>query len=179
MLWSASSGGTDLDMVEVETRLRIDRAWPSAKKLMAGTCELNGAEATEITSLALPCGDILKDLLRILAGDHRVVQSNVLVFVLIDPGVAQAGILIALEFVNGVVHQAAVEQSQADKQREVGYGQAGNLLEQAGFQLRNHILQRPLSVVGQIHENWNPRGELNELLLNLLPLAVVFLLLFS
>jgi hypothetical protein len=118
-------------MVEVETWLRIDRACPSAKKLMAGTCELNGAEATEITcaSLALPCGDILKDLLRILAGDHSVVQSNVLVFVLIDPGVAQAGILIALEFVNGVVHQAAVEQSQADKQLEILYGQARDLLE--------------------------------------------------
>ena len=62
-------------------------AWKTA------TCVAVGfrAEATEITSasLALPRGEILEDLLRLLAGDHRVVQPNVLVFVLVDPGVAR------------------------------------------------------------------------------------------
>ena len=78
-----------------------------------------------------------------------------------------------------VVHQRAVEQSQADKQLEILYGQARDLFEQAGLQLRYHIFQRPLTIVGQIHENRHPCGELNELLLNLLSQGFVFLLLFS
>ena len=68
--------------------------------------------------------------------------------------------------------------SKTDKQPEVLHRQAGDLLEESRFELGNHILQRPLSVVGQIHENRDARGELNELLLNLFPQALVFLLLF-
>jgi hypothetical protein len=49
--------------------------------------------------------------------------------------------------------------------KEFRYVEARDLLEQARFQLRNHILQRPLSVVSQIHENRDPCRELNELLL--------------
>src|SRR5580692_3512404 len=44
-------------------------------------------------------GDILKYRLSILSGDHRVIQSNILAFVLVDSGVAEAGILIALKLV--------------------------------------------------------------------------------
>jgi transposase len=45
-----------------------------------------------------------KHLLRILAGDHCVVQPNVLVFVPVNAGVTQAGILIAVELVGRIVH---------------------------------------------------------------------------
>lgn len=67
-------------------------------------CHGQTSVAAPSCSLQLRCGDILKYPLGILASDHRVIQPKVLVFVLIDPGVAQAGILIALEFVDGVVH---------------------------------------------------------------------------
>jgi len=61
--------------------------------------------------LALPSGDILKYLLGILAGDDGIVQPNVLAFVLVNAGVVEAGILITLELIDGVVHQSTVEQS--------------------------------------------------------------------
>ena len=91
----------------------------------------NSAEATEITSAssATTRGEILKHLLRFFPRDHCVVQSNVLVFVLDDPGVTEAGILITLEFVDRIIHERAVEQSQADKQLEILYGQARDLFE--------------------------------------------------
>ena len=63
------------------------------------------------------------------AGDHRVEQSDVLKWVLADPRVTEASVLVALEFVDRVVHQRAVEQSQADKQLEILYGQARDLFE--------------------------------------------------
>src|SRR3989337_1020720 len=54
--------------------------------------------------------DRLIDESRLVVGtaQDRVVQTDVLALVLVDAGVAQAGILVALELVDRVIHQGAV-----------------------------------------------------------------------
>ena len=93
---------------------------------------------------------------------------------LVQAGVGQAGILIALEFKDGIVHQAGVEHIQFHQQIEVLHIQTGHFFEKSRLQLRDHILQRALPVIRQIHKDRHTGGKFDELLLNLLTHGFVF-----
>ena len=94
----------------------------------------------------------------------------------VDARITQAGVLIPLEFVDGIVHQGIIEHPQGYQQLEIFHIQAGDLFEQSRLQLCDDILQTLLPVVRQIHEHRNAGGKFDELFLNLLPLGFVLLL---
>ncbi len=107
---------------------------------------------------------------------HGIIQTYLhLAFVAVNAGVHQAWVFIALELVHRIVHQGAVENPQTDQKLKVCHCQAGHFPEQAGLQLGNHILQRSLPIIGQIQEDGNAGGKLDEFLLNLLAQALVLL----
>src|SRR3974390_3048130 len=83
----------------------------------------------------------------------------------LDPRVAQRGIFITAEGEDGLVHLLGVEDLEAHEQGEVIYRQTGDRLKQPRLNLGDHVLQRVLPEIGQIHEGRNARGELDELLL--------------
>ena len=62
---------------------------------------------------------------------------------------------------------------------EILHGQTGDSPKQLRFQLCDHILQRVLAVVRQVHERRNARRKLDQLLLHELALGLVFLLLLG
>src|SRR5450756_2537526 len=89
----------------------------------------------------------------VLGCQHSVVETDILTLVFVDASVAEAGILIPLEFVDCIIHQSAVEYSKTDEQLEVLHVQSSDLLEQSRLKLCNDVLQTPLSKVRQIHED--------------------------
>ena len=99
--------------------------------------------------------------------------------VALDAGVAQRSVLVAAEGEDGLVHLLGVEHLEPHEQVEVLDRQAGDGLEQVGFELGDDVLQRVLAEVGQVHERRDARGELDELLLHLLALGLVLLLLLG
>ena len=76
-----------------------------------------------------------------------VEQADSLTFVLVDARIGEAGVLVTAELVDGIVHEAVVEDAQSGKQLEVFDVQAGDLLEQAWLQLRDNVLQGLLAVI--------------------------------
>src|SRR5437879_3350475 len=60
-------------------------------------------------------GPRLDHLSCVLFGQHGIVKAHVLASVLVDAGVNQAGVLVALELVNGIVHEGAIEHVEADE----------------------------------------------------------------
>ena len=120
---------------------------------------------------------LLRHLLEVRHGERRVEQAHArVVAVLLDARVGEARVLVAPELVHGVVHHGIAEHAKGDEQLEVLHGKASNLLEQAGFQLRDDFLQALLAIVRKVHEHRNARGELYQLLLDLLALGLEFLL---
>ena len=95
---------------------------------------------------------------------------------LLNARVGEACVLVAPELVHGVVHHGIAEHAKGDEQLEVLHGKARNLLEQTGLQLRDDFLQALLAIVRKVHEHGNARGELDQLLLDLLAPGLEFLL---
>ncbi len=93
-----------------------------------------------------------------------------------DSHVAQAGILVPSELPDRIVHQRAVENAQAHQPLKMFRRQPGDPVGQLRFQLCDHVLQSLLTVISQVHEHRHPRGEFDQLFLNLLPQALSLLL---
>lgn len=87
-------------------------------------------------------------------------------WVAVDTSVAQRRIFVTAESEHRLIHLFGVEHPELHEQVEIFDRQAGDCPEQIWFQFCDHILQRVLAEVGQIHEGRNPRGELDQLLLD-------------
>src|ERR1700733_8604179 len=94
----------------------------------------------------------------------------------LDTRVGQRGIFIPPERKDGLVHVRAVEDVKRDKQVEVVDGKSGNRTKKVGLQSRYDVLECVLAEISEVHERRYTSGELNQLLLNLLSLRLVFLL---
>ena len=91
----------------------------------------------------------------------------------VNAGIAQAGIFVSLELVNGIIHQRIIEHAKRYQQLEIFDIQTCYFFEKSRLQLCDDILQASFSIIGQIHENGNTGGELNQLLLNLFAFGFV------
>jgi hypothetical protein len=110
---------------------------------------------------------IVKPLLVLFSLDDAVPASYILAFVPIDSRIGEAGILVALEFEYGIIHQACIEYSKRAQKLKILYIKPRNLLEEPRLKLRNNILERALPAVGEIHKDGHPRGKFDKFLLNL------------
>ena len=70
---------------------------------------IGGAALLGLWSLVAWAELILEGMPGVLAGKDGIEQPHVLTCVFVDAGVNQAGILVPLEFVDGIVHQRTVE----------------------------------------------------------------------
>ena len=95
----------------------------------------------------------------------------------VDAGVAEGTVFVTAEGEDGLVHLLGVEHPQPHEEVEVLDGQSCDRAEQIGLQLGDDVLKRVLAEVGEVHERRDPGGELDQLLLDLLPLGLVLLLL--
>ena len=100
-------------------------------------------------------------------------------FVALDARVPQRGILVATEREHRLVHLLGIEDLEAHEQMEILHRQAGDGQKQLRLQLGDHVLQRVLAKIGQVHERRDARCELDQLFLHQLALGLVFLLLFG
>jgi len=123
--------------------------------------------------------DIHECLIILFFAQDGVIEPDVLAFVPVDADVSQAGILIALELVDRVVHEGTVEDAEAYQKLKILHGESGHLFEEAWLQLGDDILEGALAVIGQVHEGGNPRRKFDELFLNLPALALVFFFFFA
>lgn len=71
-----------------------------------------------------------------------VEQPNILSGVLGDACIAQTGVFVSLEFIDGIIHERAVKDAKAHEHLEVFHGQAGNSLEQSRLKLRDDVLHQ-------------------------------------
>ena len=99
--------------------------------------------------------------------------------VALDARVPQRGILVAAEREHRLVHLLGIEDLEAHEQMEVLHRQAGDGQKQVRLQLGDHVLQRVLAKIGQVHERRDARRELDQLFLHELALGLVFLLLLG
>ena len=97
----------------------------------------------------------------------------------VDTGINEAGIFVAFELEDSIVHQRSIEYPKSAEHVEIGYTEACNFLEETRFKLCNNILQTALTVICEVHEDRYACGKLNEFLLDLLTLAFDFFLLFA
>ena len=115
---------------------------------------------------------------RALDGDDGVVEPVVpQPFVRVDARIGEGCVLVPPEGEHRLVHVAGVEYAKGDEQVEVRNREAGDGLEEVGLQLGDLVLERVFTETGEIRESWDASRELDQLLLNLLSLALVFLLL--
>ena len=91
----------------------------------------------------------------------------------VNARVAQAGIFVSLELVNGIVHQRIIKHTERYQQLKIFDIQTRYFLEKPWFQLCNNILQASFPIIGQVHKNWNTGSKLNQLLLNLFAFGFV------
>ena len=110
---------------------------------------------------------IVKPLLVLFSLDDAVPATYILAFVPIDSRIGEAGILVALEFEYGIIHQACIEYSKRAQKLKILYIKPRNLLEEPRLKLRDNILERALPAVGEIHKDGYPRGKFDKFLLNL------------
>ena len=96
----------------------------------------------------------------------------------VDAGIFKGRVLVALELVNGIVHQFAVEDTKAYQQAEILERKTRDLTEESGFKLFDDVLQTIFPKVGEVHEYRDAGREFDELVLNFLALALELLLLF-
>ena len=94
--------------------------------------------------------------------DNSIPTATVLAFMPANASIAQAGIFVSLELINGIVHQRIVEHTERYQQLKIFDIQTRYFFEKPRFQLRDNILQRAFPVLGQIHETRNAGGELNQ-----------------
>ena len=95
----------------------------------------------------------------------------------VDAGVREACVLVAAEREHSLVHLLGVEHSESHEKVEILDRQAGDGKEQIWFELGDHVLEGVLAEVGQVHERRDAGRELDQLLLDELPLGLVLLLL--
>lgn len=86
--------------------------------------------------------------------------------VAVDPGVGQRRVLVAAEGEHSLVHVGAVENVERNQQMKIIDAQAGDRLEQAGFELRNDVFERVLAEVGEVHERRDAGREFDQFLLD-------------
>ena len=94
----------------------------------------------------------------------------------VDAGIGQAGILIALELIDGIVHQIGIEDIQRAEQLKVLHIQTCDLLEKPGLQLCDHVHKGLLAEICQIHEDRYAGGKFDQLFLNLFAQRLVLFL---
>ena len=99
--------------------------------------------------------------------------------VALDACVPQRRILVATEREYRLIHLLSIKYLEAHEQIEVLHRQAGDRQEQIRLQLGDHVLQRVLAKIGQVHEGRYARRELDQLFLQKLALRFVFLLLLG
>ena len=77
----------------------------------------------------------------------------------------EAGVLETAEGEDCRVHGGGVEDADVAERLEVIDRQVCDLLEELGFQVDDHVLEGRLPEVGQLHEDGDTCGELDEVLL--------------
>ena len=81
----------------------------------------------------------------------KLLRRYALQDMLVYADVNQAGVLIALEFIDRIIHQSAIENIKAHKQLKIFNAKTRDFLKKSGFQLCNHILQGTLAIICQVH----------------------------
>src|SRR5699024_9093596 len=116
-------------------------------------------------------------LLRLNRDDSVVEAVPAQTSVRLDPGVGQGGVLIAAEGEHSLIHLGRIEDPKVNQEVEILHGQAGDGLEKTGLDLGDDVVEGVLAKIREVHERRDPGGELDEVLLDLLPLGLVLLLL--
>ena len=95
----------------------------------------------------------------------------------VDAGIAETGILIALEFIHRVVHKRFIEYAERHEKLKISGIQTGDLFEIIRLQIGDNVDHGLLTVVGEIHEDRDTGSELDELFLDLFAEGLIFLFL--
>ena len=70
-----------------------------------------------------------KHVLELLPRDDRVPTPTLFTFVQVYAGIAETGVFIPLELVNGIVHKGIVENTKGNEQIKIFYRQPRHTLE--------------------------------------------------
>ena len=81
-----------------------------------------------------------KHVLKLLSRDDRIPTAALFTFVQVYAGIAETGVFIPLELVNGIVHKGIVKNTKGNEKIKVFYCQPSHTLEQFRLQLGNDIL---------------------------------------